>query len=167
MNPTQPMKLRCKAVKQARAESIAFLLAVGGGSRHRRHQIHGRGHTLSGRSVRHPGSVRKHCHSGPTLRLRVDAAGQRLGNEQRQCYHAPLHQCQTALFKSLDFPKFSVLDPTKTFSLPAGQIGNGVVDTFVHILEQYLTYPAGGKIQDRFAEGLLLTLIEDGPQASG
>ena len=63
------------------------------------------------------------------------------------------------------FPVFSVLDPTKTYTLPAGQIGNGVVDTYVHVMEQYLTYPAQAKIQDRFAEGLLLTLIEDGPKA--
>jgi NADP-dependent alcohol dehydrogenase len=63
------------------------------------------------------------------------------------------------------FPKFSVLDPTKTYTLPADQIGNGVVDTFVHIMEQYLTYPAQAKVQDRFAEGLLLTLIEEGPKA--
>lgn len=63
------------------------------------------------------------------------------------------------------FPRFSVLDPTKTYSLPPGQIGNGVVDTFVHVVEQYLTYPVDGKLQDRFAEGLLLTLIEEGPKA--
>ena len=63
------------------------------------------------------------------------------------------------------FPVFSVLDPTKTYTLPSGQIGNGVVDTYVHVMEQYLTYPAQAKIQDRFAEGLLLTLIEEGPKA--
>jgi len=65
----------------------------------------------------------------------------------------------------LVYPQFSVMDPTKTYTLPANQIANGVVDTFVHITEQYLTYPAAGKIQDRFAEGLLLTLIEEGPKA--
>lgn len=63
------------------------------------------------------------------------------------------------------FPRFAVLDPTKTFSLPVRQIGNGVVDTFVHVLEQYLTYPVYGKVQDRLAEGLLLLLAEEGPKA--
>jgi NADP-dependent alcohol dehydrogenase len=63
------------------------------------------------------------------------------------------------------FPRFAVLDPTKTYTLPPGQVGNGVVDTFVHVLEQYLTYPAGGAVQDRLAEGLLLVLIEKGSQA--
>jgi NADP-dependent alcohol dehydrogenase len=61
------------------------------------------------------------------------------------------------------FPRFSVLDPTKTYSLPPRQIANGVVDAFVHTLEQYLTYPAAAPMQDEFAEGILRTLIQVGP----
>ena len=61
------------------------------------------------------------------------------------------------------FPRFSILDPQKTYTLPAQQTANGVVDAFVHIMEQYLTFPVNAKVQDRFAEGLLLTLIEEGP----
>ena len=63
------------------------------------------------------------------------------------------------------FPRFSVLDPVKTFTLPPRQIANGVVDAFVHVVEQYLTYPVNAPVQDRYAEGLLQTLIEVGPQA--
>lgn len=63
------------------------------------------------------------------------------------------------------YPKFSVLDPTTTYTLPARQIGNGVVDSYVHVVEQYVTYPVNGKVQDRFAEGLLMNLLEDGPKA--
>jgi NADP-dependent alcohol dehydrogenase len=66
---------------------------------------------------------------------------------------------------NLLFPRFSVLDPVKTFTLPPRQVANGVVDAFVHTIEQYLTYPVNAKVQDRFAEGLLLTLIEEGPKA--
>jgi NADP-dependent alcohol dehydrogenase len=62
------------------------------------------------------------------------------------------------------YPRFSVLDPSKTLTLPPRQIGNGVVDAFTHIMEQYLTYPVNAPVQDRFAEGLLLTLIEEGPK---
>ncbi len=62
-------------------------------------------------------------------------------------------------------PLFAVLDPTVTLSLSDRQISNGVVDAFVHTIEQYLTYSVNGKVQDRFAEGLLLTLIEEGPKA--
>lgn len=63
------------------------------------------------------------------------------------------------------FPQFSVLDPETTFTLPEKQIANGVVDAFTHVMEQYLTYPANAPLQDRFAEGILLTLIEEGPRA--
>ncbi|MDM1708301.1 iron-containing alcohol dehydrogenase [Thiopseudomonas alkaliphila] len=63
---------------------------------------------------------------------------------------------------NLLYPQFSILDPTKTYSLPDKQVANGVVDAFVHVMEQYLTYPTQAKVQDRFAEGLLQTLIEIG-----
>ncbi|MDA8482353.1 iron-containing alcohol dehydrogenase [Pseudomonas resinovorans] len=66
---------------------------------------------------------------------------------------------------ALLYPRFAILDPRTTFSLPPRQIGNGVVDAFVHTIEQYLTYPADAPLQDRYAEGLLLTLIEEGPKA--
>ena len=59
---------------------------------------------------------------------------------------------------------FSVLDPNKTYSLPTRQLANGVVDAFIHVMEQYLTYPVNAQVQDRFAEGLLQTLIEIGPK---
>lgn len=61
-------------------------------------------------------------------------------------------------------PMFSVLDPQVIETLPKIQIGNGVVDAFVHVIEQYLTYPVNAKVQDRIAEGILLTLIEEGPK---
>ncbi len=62
-------------------------------------------------------------------------------------------------------PVFAVLDPTYTVTLPARQVSNGVVDAFVHVIEQYLTYPADAPLQDRFAESILATLIEEGPKA--
>lgn len=65
----------------------------------------------------------------------------------------------------LVYPQFAVLDPTVTYSLPPKQVANGVVDAFVHVMEQYMTYPVNAAVQDRFAEGLLLTLIEQGPLA--
>jgi NADP-dependent alcohol dehydrogenase len=61
------------------------------------------------------------------------------------------------------FPKFSVCDPTAIASLPKRQLQNGVVDAYTHVLEQYLTYPHEGYLQDRIAESILLTLIQVGP----
>ncbi|MBD7947860.1 MULTISPECIES: iron-containing alcohol dehydrogenase [Psychrobacter] len=62
----------------------------------------------------------------------------------------------------LTFPKFSILDPTKTLTLPERQVMNGVADAFVHVMEQYLTYPINAKVQDAFSESLLKILIEEG-----
>ncbi|CAN5773271.1 iron-containing alcohol dehydrogenase [soil metagenome] len=74
-------------------------------------------------------------------------------------------KAKIAFSNRLLFPKFSILDPTKTYTLPARQIGNGVVDAYAHVMEQYLTYPVHAPLQDRYAEGILLTLIEEGPKA--
>ncbi|WP_338408419.1 iron-containing alcohol dehydrogenase [uncultured Flavobacterium sp.] len=61
------------------------------------------------------------------------------------------------------FPKFSICDPTVIVSLPKRQLQNGVVDAYVHVLEQYLTYSHDGYLQDRISEGILQTLIQVGP----
>lgn len=61
------------------------------------------------------------------------------------------------------FPTFSILEPELTYTLPKRQLANGVSDAFVHIVENYITYPVGGMVQDRFSESLLKTLIEIGP----
>ena len=61
------------------------------------------------------------------------------------------------------FPKFSICDPTAIASLPKRQLQNGVVDAYTHVLEQYLTYPHEGYLQDRIAESILQTLIQVGP----
>ena len=62
------------------------------------------------------------------------------------------------------YPKFSILDPTTTFSLPIRQVSNGIVDAFVHVMEQYMTFPAAAPLQDRMAEAILATLVEVGPR---
>lgn len=62
------------------------------------------------------------------------------------------------------FPVFSILDPEVVKSIPKRQLINGVTDAFTHVLEQYMTYPAGAHLQDRFSESILQTLIEVGPK---
>ena len=62
------------------------------------------------------------------------------------------------------YPKFSILDPDVVLSLPAKQISNGIVDIYAHTLEQYLTTCLDTKVMDRWAESLLLTLIEEAPE---
>ena len=61
------------------------------------------------------------------------------------------------------FPVFSILDPQVIASIPERQLANGITDAFTHVLEQYMTYPIGALLQDRFAESILQTLIEIAP----
>ncbi|WP_111707225.1 iron-containing alcohol dehydrogenase [Lutibacter citreus] len=61
------------------------------------------------------------------------------------------------------FPQFSILDPQVIKSIPQRQIANGLADSFTHVLEQYMTYPAHALLQDRFAESILQTILEVAP----
>ncbi|MBE6209276.1 MAG: iron-containing alcohol dehydrogenase [Rikenellaceae bacterium] len=61
------------------------------------------------------------------------------------------------------YPEFSILDPEVTYSLPDYQIACGLSDIFVHVMEQYLTTPDQSRVMDRWAEGLLQTVIEIAP----
>ncbi len=61
-------------------------------------------------------------------------------------------------------PVFSILDPTVTFTLPLHQIACGIADTFVHVMEQYLTTTGQSRLMDRWAEGILHSLIEIAPK---
>jgi len=63
------------------------------------------------------------------------------------------------------FPKFSILDPSYTYSVPANQTVNGVVDTMSHIFEQYFNNASNTPITDEMSEGILRTLIDVAPKA--
>ncbi|MBS0986789.1 iron-containing alcohol dehydrogenase [Acetobacter thailandicus] len=161
-NPTYETLM--KAVGLIREKKIDFLLAVGGGS-----VIDGTKFVAA--AVNYEGDpweilqtygkkITTALPFGTVLTLPATGSEMNDGSViTRKETHTKL-----AFQNPLVFPQFSVLDPTKTFTLPARQIANGVVDSFVHIIEQYLTYPAHGMVQDRFAEGLLQTLIEIGPK---
>ena len=62
------------------------------------------------------------------------------------------------------FPQFSILDPQVITSIPKRQLANGLMDSFSHVLEQYMTYPIGALLQDRFAESIMQTIIEVAPK---
>lgn len=62
------------------------------------------------------------------------------------------------------YPKFSILDPETTFSMPHDQLVNGIIDAFIHVLEQYLTYDVNSPLQDRQAEAILNTLLDESPR---
>jgi NADP-dependent alcohol dehydrogenase len=61
-------------------------------------------------------------------------------------------------------PVFAIMDPSTMASLDRRQLGNGVVDAFTHVVEQYLTLPGNTPVQHGYSEVLLRTLIEWGPK---
>lgn len=62
------------------------------------------------------------------------------------------------------FPQFSILDPTVVSTIPQQQLANGITDAYTHVMEQYMTYPVGADLQDRFAESILSSLIATAPK---
>ena len=65
-------------------------------------------------------------------------------------------------FSTLTYPKFAIMDPETTMSLPDRQTINGVVDSFVHVCEQYVTDCRNADVQDRYSESLMKVLVENG-----
>jgi NADP-dependent alcohol dehydrogenase len=165
IEPNPTFETLMKAVAQIRREKLDFLLAVGGGSVLDGTKFVAAAVQYEGDPwqilLDHGASVKSALPLGTVLTL--PATGSEMnptGVITREEFKAKLHFASPAVF-----PKFSILDPTKTFTLPPRQVANGVVDAFVHVMEQYLTFPSDSPVQDRFAEGLLSTLIEVGPKA--
>ena len=161
-NPTYETLMQ--AVALARREKVDFLLAVGGGSVIDGTKFIAAAIPFAGDPwdmLAKRAAVTSAIAFGSVLPL--PATGSEMNNGAVITRRAS--NDKLAFLNDRLFPRFSVLDPSKTFTLPPRQVANGVVDAFVHIAEQYLTYPADAKGQDRFAEGLLLTLIEEGPRA--
>jgi len=165
IEPNPSYETLMRAVEQVRGEQLDFLLAVGGGS-----VIDGTKFVAA--AARHEGDPWNIMETGGASVTGALPFGTVLtlpatGSEMNNGSVVTLKATHTKLpFRSLHvFPPFSVLDPTKTYTLPEKQVANGLVDAFVHITEQYLTYPVQALAQDRFAEGLLQTLVEIAPQA--
>ena len=165
IEPNPSYETLMRAIAQVKAENIDFLLAVGGGS-----VIDGTKFIAAGALLdEDPWSILEKRGAKVTRAmpfgaiLRLPATGSEMNSASVVTRKAT--QEKFSFMSRQVFPKFAILDPSKTYTLPVRQVGNGVVDAFAHVMEQYMTYPVNAKVQDRFAEGLLLTLIEEGPQA--
>ncbi|HHQ4803238.1 iron-containing alcohol dehydrogenase [Aeromonas veronii] len=156
-------ELLMEAVAQVKRDRIDFLLAVGGGS-----VVDGTKFVAAAACYEgddpwdicgKQASVHKALPMGCVLTLPAT------GSESNPTSVVSRGDVKISFRSPLVQPQFAVLDPATTYSLPPRQTGNGVVDAFVHIAEQYLTFPVGGEVQDRLAEGLLQVLVENGPKA--
>lgn len=150
-----------KAVEKIRAEGFDYLLAVGGGS-----VVDGT--KFISAAVGFEGDtwdiLTKGAEVSTAVPLGCILTLPATGSETNIGAVVTRGKDKLAFMNPLVRPQFAVLDPQTTLSLSERQTSNGVVDAFVHVMEQYLTYPVNAKIQDRFAEGILLTLIEEGPK---
>jgi NADP-dependent alcohol dehydrogenase len=166
IEPNPKYETLMKAVEVVKAEKIDFLLAVGGGSVLDGTKFIAAASLYEGESAWDIAakqiSVSKALPLGAVLTLAATGSEMNSGGVITR----EATQEKIAFGSPVLFPKFSVLDPQITFSLPKRQVANGIVDAYVHVIEQYLTYPMNSPVQDRFAEGILLTLIEEGPKAS-
>ncbi|MBQ4838317.1 iron-containing alcohol dehydrogenase [Pseudoalteromonas luteoviolacea] len=160
-NPTYQTCMQ--AVAKIKAEGFNFILAVGGGSVIDGSKFIAAAAEFSGEPwdiLSKGGEVESALPIGVVLTLPAT------GSESNSFSVVSNSETQDKLpFASAYVqPKFAVLDPQVMKTLPQRQLTNGVVDAFVHTMEQYLTYPVDAKVQDRFAEGLLMTLMEEGPK---
>ncbi|HKJ43971.1 MAG TPA: iron-containing alcohol dehydrogenase [Sunxiuqinia sp.] len=166
IEPNPHYETLMEAVAIAKSENVEFLLAVGGGSvldgtKFIAAAIHYEGDDpwdicAKRREVK----VTKATPIGTVLTIPATGSEMngnsvvtRVETEEKLAFDSPAAM-----------PKFSILDPEVIFSLPDRQVANGIVDAFVHVMEQYLTFPVNAPIQDRFAESILQTLIEEGPK---
>ena len=165
IEPNPSYETLSKAVDIVRADKIDFLLAVGGGAVIDGTKFVAAAALFEGDtwSILQQGgtNIKQALPMGTVLTL--PATGSEMNNGGVVTRLAT--KTKLPFHSNLVFPQFSILDPTKTYTLPARQVANGVVDAYVHVMEQYLTYPVNALVQDRFAEGLLQTLIEIGEQA--
>ncbi|MFA8450374.1 MAG: iron-containing alcohol dehydrogenase [Bacteroidales bacterium] len=163
IEPNPEFSTCMKAVELIKQENIDFLLAVGGGSVLDATKFISASSKFEGDPydiLEKRSPIRKALPLGTVITLPAT------GSEMNSGGVITRAEFQTKLVfgSPLLFPKFSVLNPETTYSLPKHQVANGVVDAFVHVMEQYLTYSTNAPVQDRFAESLLLTLIEEGPK---
>lgn len=161
IEPNPKVETLRKAVELGKAENVEFIIAVGGGS------------TVDGTKL----IACAICYDGDAWDLVLDpkkvtgaipfasvmtmpATGSEMNNG---AVISNLATKEKYGFYSF-YPQWSILDPEVTYSIPPYQVACGIADTFVHVMEQYLTAPNINPLMDRWAEGILLNLIEIAPQ---
>ena len=161
IEPNPKVETLRKAVKLCKEEGVGFILAVGGGS------------VLDGTKL----IAAAACVENDAWELVRDASLAKgalpfasvmtlpaTGSEMnRAAVISNLETGEKFAFYNV-FPVFSILDPETTFSLPPFQVACGLADTFIHVMEQYMTVTGVASLMDRWAEGVLQTVVEVAPK---
>ncbi len=161
IEPNPKVETLRKAVELCKNEGVEFIVAVGGGS------------TLDGTKLIAAASVIEQDAwelvlnpklYGGTLPFASVMTLPATGSEMNR--GAVISNLATGEKYSFynTYPVFSILDPEATFSLPPFQVACGLADTFVHVMEQYLTATGISPLMDRWAEGIVQTVVEVAPK---
>ena len=161
-NPTHEQCL--EVVRELPGNRISFVLGVGGGS-----VIDAAKYVAVAARLPEPRSawdiIEKKLPIADALPIGVVPTIQASGSEMN-CYAVisnSLKRQKRSLKSEEVFPQFAILDPEVTKSLTRTQIVHGIVDSYSHVIEQYLTTDELSPLQDRFSEAILSTLLEIGP----
>lgn len=156
-NPTKE-KLD-EAIAYGRSNEVTFILAVGGGS-----VIDGAKYVANAFYYEGDGwdllegkyNATKALKIGAVLTLAATGSESNTGSvitkkatKEKRFFHS-----------AFSYPQFAIMDPDVLKSLDDRQLANGLIDSFVHTCEQYLTQPHGALAQDYYAEGILRGLVE-------
>lgn len=160
-NPEYETCLR--AIRLVRERSIDFVLAVGGGSVLDAAKFIALAARFDGDT---PWQIMTQQAPPPAQSLPIGCVLTlaATGSEMNNAFvlSRRLTASKLAFFHASLYPRFSVLDPETTYTLSARQTALGLVDMYVHVLEQYATYPVFGPLQNRQAEAILTTVAEIG-----
>lgn len=148
-----------KAIELGKTNHIDFLLAVGGGSVLDGTKLISAGILYEGDAwdLVLKGNETRTLPMGTVLTIPAT------GSEMNRGAVISRKETQEKYAFYSNYPVFSILDPTVTFSLPPYQIACGIADTFVHVMEQYMTTPGQSRLMDRWAESILTMLINIAP----
>lgn len=160
IEPNPAIETLRKAIAVGKMHNIDFLLAVGGGSVLDGTKLISAGLKYDGDAweLVKKGAYHDTVPMGSVLTLPAT------GSEMNSGAVISCHETQEKYPFYSNYPVFSILDPETTFTLPPHQVACGLADTFVHVMEQYMTTPGQSRLMDRWAEGILKTLIEIAPK---
>ncbi len=151
-----------KAIKLGKDEQCDFVLAVGGGSVIDGSKLIAAGIPFKGDAWE---IVMKRDYTNEyTLPLGTVLTLPATGSEMNKGAVISNRVAKEKFAFYSKYPQFSILDPLTTFTLPKYQISCGLADTFIHVMEQYLTSTGQSPLMDRWSEGILQTIVEISPK---
>lgn len=161
IEPNPSIETLRKAIALGKEEKVDYLLAVGGGSVIDGTKLISAGLLYDGDAWDLVLAGRPVTHTVPLATVLTLPA---TGSEMNSGAVISRHETKEKYPFYSNYPLFSILDPEVTFTLPSHQVACGIADTFVHVMEQYMTTPGQSRVMDRWAEGILQTLMEIAPK---